>query len=106
MRTLSEVGKDSVQGAGRGAFWGAIIGGGAVLAAAVATVATGGAALPVLVAALPAAGGAALTGAEVGGGVGAVMGATGYKEEIDKTAGAVIAIGLASAGIQTDNHRA
>ncbi|MBR0257475.1 MAG: hypothetical protein IJQ58_07040 [Synergistaceae bacterium] len=97
MRTLGEIGKDTAEGATRGGLWGALIGGGAVLLAAGATIATGGAALPVLAAALPVAGGTAVTGAGWGAGIGGVMGATGFKEEIDKVAG-VVALGALSGG--------
>lgn len=108
MRSWGEVGKDTLSGAGRGAGWGALIGGAGTLAiATIATVATGGAAIPALIAALPAAGGVALTGAEIGGGVGGVMGATGYKEDIDKVAGS-IALGMVGTvlGGDVDNHSA
>ena len=94
MKSWGEVGKDTVTGACRGGGWGALIGGlGTLALAGIATVATGGAALPTIVAALPAAGGAAVGGAEIGAGVGGVMVATGYKEEIDHAALTAIAIG-------------
>lgn len=98
MRTLGEIGKDTVAGATRGGLWGAVIGGGAVLLTAGAAVATGGLSLiPTLAVALPAAGGAAATGAGWGAGIGGVMGATGFKEEIDKVAG-VVALGALGGG--------
>ena len=91
MRLLGEVCKDAAAGACRGG-WGVGIGFlGTLALAGIATVATGGAAIPAIIAALPAAGGAAINGAEIGAGLGGLMGTTGYKEEIDKTAGKVAA---------------
>ena len=96
MRSFGEIGRDTVQGAVHGGFWGALIGAGCVLAVPL----TGGASLAGIAAVLPAAGGAALLGGKIGGGVGAAMGATGYKEEIDKVAGVVmLGAGASAAGI-------
>lgn len=90
MRTLSEVAKDTGKGAARGAFWGAVIGVGCVLAAPI----TGGTSLTGLLALLPAATGTALFGAKVGGVAGGILGIAGEEKQIDKIAAGVIAVGL------------